>query len=190
MQKLLIGVSAPLIPMSQAAITTIASALNLHHISMRQPMINMLAALLEIEPANLDFKITRNTQIEELNDEMHAIETSLALCLRNKASNFFIKRANAAIQESSNGITGALYNGHLVSGLATEQESKWIRDQGGIVIHIHDYSLVGQSHFHSLSEKDEDYIINTGPALSASEKNVLSTINSIRQLFGINVKAA
>jgi hypothetical protein len=188
--KMLIGVSAPLIPMSQAAIATIGSALNLRQINMRKPMIDMLAALLGEEPLNWDYKFTGDTYINELASSVDSLEASLALCLRNKASNFFIQRAAAEIELFNAADSGFLYSGQIVSGLRTEQESKWIRDQGGIVIHIQDYSLVGQGQFHALAEKDGDLIINTGPSLPTSEKHVWETIEKIRDVFGTDKKAA
>lgn len=190
MQKLLIGISAPQIAIAQAAIATMGSALNLHHTSMRQPMVNMLAALLGEDPVNLDYKISGATHIKELATTAEALEASLALCLRNKASNFFIQRAVAAMEAADQSASGEFYSGHIISGLRTEQESKWIRDQGGIVIHIYDYSAVGQCQFHALAEKDGDTVIVTSESFPTTESNVWKVIHGIRELFGIDIKAA
>lgn len=190
MKRLLIGVSAPNIPLTQAIIATMLGALDLQHISMRQPLVNMLAALLEEDPANFDFKIPGTAHIPELSTTAEALESSLALCLRNKASNFFIKRAEAAINQANQGIIEKLYSGLMLTGIRTEQEAQWIRNQGGTVVHVLDYSVVPQAEFHALAEKDGDLVIMTNKAFPITESNVWAAIHQIRALPGNNSKAA
>jgi hypothetical protein len=188
--KKLIGISAPRNQLSQAAITIMASILNLKHINMRQPMINMLAALQGTDPAILQFDTAPETTAQGLNISLADLELTLAFNLRTLNPAYFIEHAKNQLQIANTGLHSKLFDGQIITGITTELEAQWLRDQGCLVIHIYDYSPQNLIKFHGLNEKDQDLVLVTSNTVPIAESNVYSIIETVRQRFSYQKEAA
>jgi hypothetical protein len=176
MKKMLIGVSAYNNSTTRAAIATLAEEFCIEHISMRQPLINMIATLTAMDPAHQEFSCTPNLIVEHLGITIGELEVALGLNLRTIKPDFFIQCTRETIGISNAGLNGELFSGHLISGLKTELEAQWIRDQGGLVIHLYQYDNTAD--FHALNEMDCDLVINIGN--NPTRNNLVASIAAIK----------
>lgn len=156
MKKILIGVSAPNNKTSQAAIAQLAEVFTLNHISMRQPMINMIAALTEIDKTSQEFYCSQEFMVDHLGISIEQLEISLSLTLRTVKSDFYIKHCCEALAHARQGFIGELFSGQIISGIKTELEAQWIREQGGQMVHI--YQFDDHHYHHPLHEIDGDFV--------------------------------
>lgn len=141
MNKQLIGATNPCNAFARTCIAIIGETLSLEHINMRQPVIDMIAALRGEHPADTEFNAPVQAQIADLGYSIADAETALAFSLRTLRKDFFIKRVEAALQRSQKTVHAELFSGSIISGIRTELEAQWVRNQGGLMVHIH--------HFHT-----------------------------------------
>lgn len=185
MNKLLIGISAPVNQATRDAISVFTEEFNLEHINLRQPVINMVAALTNMHPTQQEFCCAPHQKIDDLGISIAELELSIAFSLRVFNGRFFIERAQAAITKSAQGMHNELFNGNLISGIKTEVEAQWIRNQGGIVVHLYQYDNTAD--FHALNELDSDLVFNissknpTRNNLAASIAALHCRINAIQR---------
>ena len=188
--KMLIGVSAPHNKLSLSVIEILSGALNLEHINMRQPVVSMLAALMKMDPAHLHYDTPFTTAVPGLNTNVADLETSIAFQLRTLNPRYFIEQAGAAMATSKNSVKNALFDGYIVAGINTELEAQWVRDSGGLMIHIHDYTPQNIVNFHALHELDGDIAIPTATTIASAENVVYATAENIRSLYAARIREA
>lgn len=188
--KILIGISSPRNALTQAAIAILTSLLNLKHINMRQPMVNMLAGLLGRQSSEIQFDIPSETKIKGLSTTLAELEVMLAFNLRTLNANYFIEQAKTHIELANSGINLQLFDGQIITGISTELEAQWIRDQGGLMVHIYDYTPQNLAKFDALNEKQNDLVIMTSNQCPITESNVYKTVEDIRSLFTTQREAA
>ncbi len=156
MNKILIGVSAPNNPTSKIAIAQLAETFNVEHISMRQPLINMIAQLTCMDPFAQEFYCPQQAIIEHLGVSIAELEISLGFTFRTIKSDFFIQRCAESIALSNSGLNGQLFSGQIISGIKSELEAQWLRDQGGHMMHLYQYD--DHHHHHPLHEVEGDHV--------------------------------
>lgn len=186
MKKILIGVSSPNNSAARSSIALLAEEFNVEHICMRQPLINMIATLTNMEPVHQEFTCSPQALVEGLGISIAELEVTLAFNLRTIKSNFFVTRCAETIAISNSGFNGQLFNGHIISGINTELEAQWLRDQGGIMLHLYHYE--DQSQFHALHEMDGDLICIIDS--NTRSQQLTSTIASITARINQQKKAA
>jgi hypothetical protein len=177
MNKLLIGISAPINQASRDAISVFTEEFNLEHINLRQPVINMVAALTNMHPTHQEFCCASHEKIDDLGISIAELELSIAFSLRASNGHFFIVRAQAAIAQSAHGMHNKLFNGYIVSGIKTEAEAQWIRNQGGLVVHLYQYDNTVD--FHALNELDSDLVFNIS-SKNPTRNNLTASIVAIK----------
>ena len=156
MKKIIIGVSAPNNPASKNAIAQLADVFNIEHINMRQPLINMIAQLTSMNPCAQELYCSQKTLVEHLGVSIEELEITLGFNLRTIKSDFFIQRCAESIAISNSGLNGQLFSGQIISGIKTELEAQWLRDQGGHMVHLYQYD--DHHHHHPLHELDGDHV--------------------------------
>lgn len=156
MKKLLIGISSPINSTIRQVIATIAEEFCLEHISMRQPLINMVATLSNLNPTHQEFLCSPHATVEGLGITISELEVALGFSLRTIKSDFFIQRTQESIDISNSGLNGELFSGHIISGIRTEEEAQWLRDQGGLLVHLYHYQ--NGVKLHALDEIDGDAV--------------------------------
>jgi hypothetical protein len=156
MQKTIIGVSSPNNKTTRAAIAMLAEEFCIEHINMRQPLIEIVAQLTAINPCSLEHYCPQTLQVEHLGISVEELEIALGFNLRTIKSDFFVSRCAEKIAISNSGFNGQLFSGQIISGLKTELEAQWIREQGGHVVHLYQYDNL--SHHHPLNELDGDLV--------------------------------
>lgn len=157
---MLIGISAPNNTQTREIIRTIAQQLNLAHTCMRQPVVNALAALLEIEPHELVRHTEPHRHFKRWGMNLAELEERLSVLVHQGNPLCFIDYAEQAMQQTTGRVKAQLFNGHLLSAIGTEHEAAWVRKNGGIVLHVYDYSELGTYNY--LDEHDGDASIVLG----------------------------
>lgn len=155
---MLIGISAPNNVKTREIIKVIAQQLNLAHTCMRQPVVNALAALLEIEPHELVRHTEPYRHFKRWGMNLAELEERLSMVVHQGNPLCFIDYAEQAMEHKTGRVKTPLYNGHLLSAIGTEHEAAWLRKSGGTLLHIYDYNNLGQ--YNHLDEHDEDYSIS------------------------------
>ncbi len=187
MKTILIGISAPVNSATRDALSVFAEEFNLEHINLRQPVINMVASLTNMHPTQQEFCCASNQVIDDLGISIAELELSLSLELRLHNPRFFIERAQAVMNNSSTGMHAELFSGNLVSGIKTEIEAQWIRDQGGMVVHLYQYD--NKADFHALNEHDGDFVFNIS-SNNPTRNNLLASIAAVRGRISSQHEAA
>ncbi len=186
MKKLLIGVSAPNNTNARAAIAVVADEFGLEQLTMRQPIINLLAALTNEHPTHHEFCNARSDIVQGLGVSVADTEAALSFSLRTINPSFFIERMKVAQALSRRGMNGELFNGDLICGIKTEMESQWIRDQGGIMLHMYYYDNTAE--FHALNEMDSD-LIAIIDSNAPTKNNLAATLTALQARLA-NIKKA
>lgn len=187
MNKLLIGISAPVNQATRDAISVFTEEFNVEHVNLRQPVINMVAALTNMHPTQQEFCCAPHQKIDDLGISIAELELSIAFNLRASNGRFFIARAQAVIARSAHGMHNELFNGHIVSGIKTEVEAQWIRSQGGLVVHLYQYD--NNVDFHALNEMDSDLVFNIS-SKNPTRNNLAASIAAIKGRIHQNQQAA
>lgn len=187
MNKLLIGVSAPNNHTARTAIATIAEEFCVEHISMRQPVINMIASLTAMDPVHQEFACSPHATVEGLGISIGELEIALAFNLRTIKPDFFIERTKETMGISNTGFNGELFSGQLISGIRTELEAQWVRDQGGVMVHLYHYD--NTSEFHALHEMDGDLVVITNSD-APTKNNMAASLAAIQARIAPTSKAA
>ncbi|QEY15497.1 hypothetical protein D0C16_05610 [Cellvibrio sp. KY-GH-1] len=180
MKKILIGISSPTNAVARNAASTITEHYNIEHINMRQPVLDMLAALTGIHSTELEHDTPQTMLIENLGTTIADAEASLAFNLRAMNKTFFIKRAESAIKQSACTMHAQIFNGHLVSGIKTEMEAEWLRSAGGLLIHLCHYDNKTPIHF--LNKHPDDLSIPLGINTTGADiKAILPNLTNQKQ---------
>ena len=156
-QKRLLGISAPNNQTSKKIISTLLDVLNLEHINLRQPLINMLATTANMHPTLWDQDVAPTAKIAHLGHTVEDTEIALAYSLRTLNHEYFINHAKAAIANSGKGMHIELFDGFLISSVNTEAEAKWIRSQGGHMLHIYEREFTSGYNHIAFAQGDSTY---------------------------------
>lgn len=157
MKKILIGISSPNSAVARNASSVIAEHYNLEHISMRQPVLDMLAAITGVHSTELEHNTTPFQTIEHLGSTLSDAEITLAYTLRTMNKSFFIRRTESAISRSLNTMNAQIFDGHIISGINTEMEADWLRSNGGLLIHL--CHTDNKTPIHFLNKQQDDLSI-------------------------------
>lgn len=158
-QKRLLGISAPNNHATRRLIAAVLDVLNLEHINLRQPLINMLATTSGMHPTLWELEVSPSEKIEHLGHTVHDAEHAIALALRTLNHEYFINHAKSSIAKSTNSIHHELFDGYLISNVNTEAEAKWIRDSGGHVLHIFERDHITEHHPLAIRQGDSSHVI-------------------------------
>lgn len=181
MHKLLVGITGISTKATRRCAEMIVEHLNLEHMNMRQPVINMIASIMGCEPLDLEYSVPGNQVIKSLKTSVHDLEITLGFSLRTLCKDYFINEIKAAQTRSRAGLNHSLFAGYLVTGITSEHEANWIREQGGIVVHIHHYEST--TPICGLQEKAGDITI------SSHGNSVQDAIAAIRESLNIQEAA-
>lgn len=178
MNKLLVGITGISTKTTRRCAQAIREHFNLEHINMRQPVINMIASTMGREPLDLEYSIPGNQAIKSLNTSVHDLEITLAFSLRTLCKDFFINEVKATQKRSRAGLNDSLFAGYLISGITSEHEAHWLREQGGIVVHIHHYEST--TPICSLQEKPGDIVVvcDSSTSLQDAIATIANNINT------------
>ena len=158
--KLLLGVTGQRNSRTRAIVHALNEQLNLIHINMRQPFIDVLAVVTGNTPqvaATLD----REAIIPALKCKAHVFEREYSSALFCLNKDYFTEIAAEKITRSTAGftdITKNIFDGFIVSGISTTHEAKFIRDRGGVMLHLQDGP--GFTDFHPLETRLYDVIFD------------------------------
>lgn len=152
--KKLVGIVSAHPVGSNKLTATLGELLGLQHINMLQPVINMLAALIGEHPATISTDYSVNMPVGDTGATLGELVTLYASNHHVLNENFFINKLRLHHQSSQQTYLKHVFNGHIISNITTEAEAKWVRDEGGVIVHEYDYRSGHQ--FHALDEKDGD----------------------------------
>lgn len=192
MRKIIVGISAPRKSRSRQVINTIAKELDLAHINMKQPALDMVASLSGLHPTELgaisDDAVLKNKTVYGLGMNVVDLEASISRYLLQIKSDFFITRAQAELNHLNQmntefGETNTLFNGQVISGVSTAMEAQWIRNLGGVMLHVMDYSFENLGEYHGLEEKAGDIILVTNSAVTVNKVSLTTQLAAIRKFF-------
>jgi len=187
MNRLLVGVTGQRNPVTKAITHLISQELNLININMRQPFHDVLAAVTGMTSQNAAL-LPATQKIEELKCNVAAFERSFFAAIYELNTNYFIDVAALRLERSIAGFTETLQNifgGHVISGVSRPAEADFIRNRGGIMVHINHGE--GWQDFHPLNTKSNDIIVD-GKTLNLNDRVVIA--NLMKQIQSESKKAA
>ncbi|WP_339617232.1 hypothetical protein [uncultured Gilvimarinus sp.] len=129
--SILIGLSATQDEQKIAA--HLSHELNLRCANFKQPIINMVATLVGCEQQQVE-AAQHNTRVTALDCDFATLSEMLTETLthiKHDALQNFLQQ-----QLKSQAHAAFLFNGVLVRGITTSTEAQWVRDQGGIMVHV------------------------------------------------------
>lgn len=180
MNRLLVGVTGQRNQLTKNVVHLISQELNLIHINMRQPFLNVLAAVTGSTPQSAAI-LAGTTKIDELKCTVAAFERSFLAAIYELNSDYFTDIANLTLARSTAGFTETikdLFSGHVVSGISRPKEADFIRERGGILVHVHHGE--GWSDFHPLSVKSTDVFIDAKNIIAHDKRSVAALMSQIK----------
>lgn len=139
MKKALIGITGSPNSGKRELTTTLCEQLHMRRFNLMQPIISACAAITGIDahdiyraPADSEIKLYNTTAKEFIS----AIRAALVYADRRA----LIHDLEHRISASSN--TAHFFNGTIVDGITSEEEAHWVRQQGGLVIHLHNVNAL------------------------------------------------
>lgn len=151
-----IGVSAPNTPATRAAISTLCEDLNIQHISMRMASYSMVASLVGIHPVELIQSCAKTEVVGMPGITLADLEQVISDAMRRVNPSVFINMAQKDLENKDRLITKQFFDGYLISGIDSNEEAEWIRQQGGVVLHIGQRDA---SNAHVKTDIDSDEVI-------------------------------
>lgn len=180
MNRLLVGVTGQRNQLTKNVVHLISQELNLIHINMRQPFINVLAAIVGCTPQNAA-SLPGHTKIDELKCTVAAFERSFFAAIYELNTDYFIDMAHLALARSTAGFTESIkdiFSGHIISGISRPKEADFIRSRGGILVHAHHGE--GWTDFHPIPAKSSDIYLDAKKLIAHDKKSVAALMNQIR----------
>lgn len=139
MKKLLIGITGSSNQVTRDFAAQVAEEFCIEHINMRTPLLKMIAALHGVDATHVEHNMPGNSTLETLKASNHDLELTLGYTLRTLNKDFFINEAKLAIARSQHTIHNELFSGHLITGITSQHEAQWLRNQGGLLLHVYHY---------------------------------------------------
>lgn len=155
MSRILLGVSHPRFSIeARNVIRFFVDHLNLRHQNIEQPIADAVAALLRISPHELAVETNSRKPVQVFD---------------KTAADLFADFKGAALSENSQALLvlhllneselpeamRASFNGEIISGITNEAEADWIRDNGGLMLHI----TTNRAHVKATALNDSDICI-------------------------------
>lgn len=137
MKKILIGVTAAeTCTESRNSIRHILNKFELQHLNIQQKIIDAAAIILRISPEELMVNIEPLRPLPFLQMSASELKKQIraALCTNNQY--YLIDSLDTEINAPRNKNISQLFNGHIVSGITTNEEADYIRSHGGVMLHI------------------------------------------------------
>lgn len=175
----LIGISAPNTQRTRAIIHLLREQLQLLHICMRQPVVKALAALLEIEPHDLVRHTEPHRHYKRWGKNLAELEESLSQLVHQGNPLCFTDYTEHQMKKNADNIKPQLFSGYLITAIGTEAEAAWLRQQGGTLLHIYDYTLAYYGNY--LDEHDTDHSIVCGNDCEAALANFIANIEDAKE---------
>lgn len=187
MNRLLVGVTGQRNQVTKSITHLISQELNLININMRQPFHDVLAAVTGLTSQNAA-QLPANHKIEELKCTVAAFERSFFAAIYELNTNYFIDVAALRLARTTAGFTETMQNifgDYVVSGIARPAEADFIRERGGIMVHVNHGQ--GWQDFHPLNTKSADIIVDAN-TLNLNDRIAVAAL--MKQIKGEFKKAA
>lgn len=184
MNRLLVGVTGQRNPVTKAITHLVSQELNLIHINMRQPFIDVLAAVTSTTSQSAAL-LPSNHKIDLLKCTVAAFERSFLAATYELNTNYFIDSAELKLTRTTAAFTETIQNifgGYVVCGISRPAEADFVRERGGVMVHVNHGQ--GWQDFHPLNTKSTDIIVdgntlnlNDRVAIAALMKQIKSEFN-------------
>lgn len=134
--KILLGLTGIDSVQSRNVRRSLVDSLNVLHVNIKQPVIDMVAMLLRISAHEFEHHFDKNVTLKKFNAPASSIfaKVEAAVCSGNK--NALIEEALTAMERHD--AIADMMAGTLISGINTDDEAHWLRHRGGQIIHIID----------------------------------------------------
>ncbi|WP_160280086.1 hypothetical protein [Cellvibrio mixtus] len=165
----------------------ISQELNLININMRQPFHDVLAAVTGLTSQNAAL-LPATQKINELKCTVAAFERSFFAAIYELNTNYFTDVAALRLERSIAGFTETLQNifgGHVISGISRPAEADFIRNRGGIMVHVKHGE--GWPDFHPLSTNATDIIVDSN-TLNLNDRKAIADL--MKKIDTANKEAA
>lgn len=182
MKKLLIGVTGIGNSVTRKFSAQVAEEFNIEHINMRAPLLKMIGALHGVDSTHVEHNMPGATTLPTLKASNYDLEITLAYTLRALNKDFFINEVAQCMQRSLHTINRELFSGHLITGITSQHDAQWLRNQGGLLLHVYNYD--SKTPVTQLNEMPGDIpvvIDNTANAAQIT-RTAIATIHSALQL--------
>lgn len=179
MNRLLVGVTGQRSQLTKTIVHLISQELNLININMRQPFINVLAAVTGTTQ-QMAASLPGNHKIDLLKCTVAAFERSFLAATYELNTDYFVDTANLTLAKSTAGFTETiqnLFSGHVVSNISNTKEMEFIRARGGVMVHV--LHGEGFTDFHPLPAKSTDILVDAKNLNAHDRKSIAAMIRSI-----------
>ncbi len=179
--KLLIGVTGQRNARTRAIVVALNEKLNLININMRQPFIDVLAVVAETTP-QIAAQMSGDDMIKKLKCKVSAFEREFMSATYGLNKDYFIETAENRLINSTAGFNEPvkhLFDGHIVSGISRPQEAKFIRDRGGVMVHLQEGP--GFTDFHPIETKLYDVIYDAKQFTADNKDSLALIVASIKE---------
>jgi hypothetical protein len=185
MKNRIVGISAPRRSRCNEVIRVVSDTLQLAAVDIRQPVLEMTAALLGVEASELYLPPSMSGKriVHELGISTDELVASFSRDLQQIKSDFFIKRLQMRMDELASRYAQIAFSGYVISGISNEMEAQWVRDQGGVMVHIFDYRLENLGEFHALQEQSNDIFLITSTAVTVNKISLNPQLLAIQEHF-------
>lgn len=184
MRQILVGLSGANNSQNRSVLRVLRSALNLSHINIKQPIIDATAALVKMDATDLERHIPPHQLLPMYNITINTMMKRIANVLLTEQPRCLIEIAEHRIKINNPQSAFKLFNGNLISNVTTEIEAAWVRNEGGIIVHLHDDTHTIE--FENLSFSGGDIAINSSRHAVATEEKLKDCINQIYKHFEHN----
>lgn len=114
----------------------IREELHLLAVNMHQPALEAAALLVKVNAHELQKRGDAYANVSPWNQSAAKLEQGITNLLLAGNPNAFIDNAQTWLNNGIRSPLRNMFNGHMVYGISTEQEAQFIRDNGGLMIHI------------------------------------------------------
>lgn len=140
MKNLLLGITGSPNSYKRLFTTLIREELVLRHYSMQHPAERACAAILGID--HHDYCVSdKSRKVDFLSITQRDLQRRVTNTLRLANQRYFIDIIAKKFKADAK--TSQLFKGAIVSGIQTEAEARWLRNKGGILIHLHNAANLG-----------------------------------------------
>lgn len=149
---------------------------------MRAPLLKMIGALHGVDATHLEHNVPGTATLPTLKASNYDLEITLAYTLRTLNKDFFINEVKACMQRSLTTFNQELFSGHLITGITSQHEAQWLRNQGGLLLHVYHYD--SKTPVTQLNEMPGDIPVVIDNTANAGQitRTAIATIHSALQL--------
>jgi hypothetical protein len=179
--KLLVGVTGQRNAKTRQVVHMLNDQLNLIHVNIRQPFIDVLAAVTG-KTSQVAATMGSDEMIPSLKCKVSAFEREYMAAVYGLNKDYFIEAAAEKLTRTTAGFTQSmqhLFDGYIVSGISRPQEANFVRDRGGVMVHLQEGP--GFTDFHPLSTRLYDVIFNVRDVDLSKPDSIANVIQSIKE---------